>query len=151
MLIKPSYLTSQLASLKLQYLIESNIEWHVFMPWPLSDSDWLWIGPTRLCILQWMMAGCLYQSPSSGIVVLWVFHQTSEHARVYLVFVSSWCRDLSRIKILRRHQQFQAELTRDLHFRYISTLFMFLVVVEVLHHLFQDHGVQVFEVADAGH
>lgn len=84
--------------------------------------------------------------------VRWFVHQISEHPHILLIFVYSFFAPFfSSIQILGRHQQFQTELARDFHVRHIPALFMFLVVVEVLNHFLQDHGVQVLEMADAGH
>lgn len=55
----------------------------------------------------------------------------------------------SSIQIIRRHQQLQAQLRRNLHIRHIGLVLVLLVVAEILAYFLQDHSAQCLEDAAA--
>ena len=56
----------------------------------------------------------------------------------------------SSIQIVRRHQELQTQLARDIHVLHARAVTVLLVVVEVLDHLLQDHAADVLQVAGSG-
>lgn len=58
--------------------------------------------------------------------------------------------DSSSQQKIRRHKQFETQFRGDLHVRHALTIAVFLAVVEVFDHLFEDDAADVFKAADAG-